>query len=580
MKTVRAAAILTLVVGGAIAATACSDTDVTPISDAGPTPTNTISPVDAAPSPTDAALPPPRDAAPPPPVLDAGPPAKINVRIAHLVPSAGAAGVQVCVTKSTATFSAADKPVTPKLNFKDVTGYLQLDAGTYKARVIASTAADCSAPVIAGLADFTLPALPPGAYATAAAVGKLDGTGATAFTVQPYLDLLAKPAAGNTHLRFVHAAPGTNIPVFVGAANRPNLTASLFSGVAYKGTDASLASTNGYRPIPASGTKVTLGASAADKGKLVWASDAIVSSGLPALGIRTAFAIDKGDAAAAGDVDVLVCDDEAVANATTKLNASCAVLNPNDTLVHVRVAHLSPDAPSVKVCAIPSSGTFAATDLPVTPSFAFKSVTGYLDLPPGTYKARIVAGTATNCATSLASLPDYTFPALTAGTFATAAAVGRVASAGDTAFTVAAYVDLLATPAAGNAHLRFVHAAPSTNIPVWVGSANATNLTGTLFGNVPFKGTDTGFAATNGYSPLPIGGTKVTLGAAGEAGGALVWSSNAILTSGLAALSISTAFAIDRGTAVGEVDVLVCDDGKAADATSKLNASCAVLPRL
>ena len=580
MKTVRVAAILALVVGGAFAATACSDTDVTPISDAGPTPTNTISRPDAAPSPTDAAVPPPPPDAAPPPPPDAGPPAKINVRIAHLVPSAGAAGVQVCVTKSTASFSAADKPVTPKLNFKDVTGYLQLDAGTYKARVIASTATDCSAPVIAGLADFTLPALPPGAYATAAAVGKLDGTGTTAFTVQPYLDLLAKPAAGNTHLRFVHAAPGTNIPVFVGAANRPNLTASLFSGVAYRGTDASLASTNGYRPIPASGTKVTLGASGADKGKLVWASDAIVSSGLPALGIRTAFAIDKGDAAAAGDVDVLVCDDEAVANATTKLNASCAVLNANDTLVHVRIAHLSPDAPNVKVCAIPSSGTFAATDLPVTPSFAFKSVTGYLDLPPGTYKARIVAGTATNCATSLASLPDYTLPALTAGTFATAAAVGRVASAGDTAFTVAAYVDLLATPAAGNAHLRFVHAAPSTNIPVWVGSANATNLTGTLFGNVPFKGTDADFAGTNGYSPLPIGGTKVTLGAAGGAGGALVWSSNAILTSGLAALSISTAFAIDRGTNLGEVDVLVCDDGKAADATSKLNASCAVLPRL
>ena len=378
----------------------------------------------------------------------------------------------------------------------------------------------------------------------------------------------------------MHAAPSTNIPVFVGAANRPNLTASLFSGVAYRATDGSLASTNGYRPLPATATKVTLGASAADKGKLVWASDAVVSTGLPALGIRTAFAIDKGADAGAGDVDVLVCDDEARADATTKLNASCAVLSSTDALIHVRVAHLSPDAPAVKVCAIPSTANFSAADVPVTPSFAFKSVTGYLDLPPGTYKARIVAGTATNCATSLASLPDYTLPALGAGTFATAAAVGRVASTGDAAFTVAPYVDLLATPAPANAHLRFVHAAPSTNIPVWVGPANATNLIGTLFGSVPFKGTDAALAATNGYNPLPIGGTNVTLGAAGGAGGELVWSSNAIQATGLAAQSISTAFAIDRGTGVGEVDVLFCDDAKAADATSKLNASCAVLPRL
>ena len=579
MKTVNVAAILMVVVGGTMAAAACSSTEVDPTpSDAGPTPSTTTARPDSGPIPTNTA-----DAAPPPdaaPPRDAGPPAKINVRIAHLVPSAGAAGVQVCVTRSTASFSAADKPVTPKLNFKDVTGYLELDAGTYKARVVASTAVDCSAPVIAGLGDFTLPALPPGAYATAAAVGKLDGTGTTAFTVQPYLDLLAKPAAGNTHLRFVHAAPSTNIPVFVGAANRPNLTASLFSGVAYRATDGSLASTNGYRPLPATATKVTLGASAADKGKLVWASDAVVSTGLPALGIRTAFAIDKGADAGAGDVDVLVCDDEARADATTKLNASCAVLSSTDALIHVRVAHLSPDAPAVKVCAIPSTANFSAADVPVTPSFAFKSVTGYLDLPPGTYKARIVAGTATNCATSLASLPDYTLPALGAGTFATAAAVGRVASTGDAAFTVAPYVDLLATPAPANAHLRFVHAAPSTNIPVWVGPANATNLIGTLFGSVPFKGTDAALAATNGYNPLPIGGTNVTLGAAGGAGGELVWSSNAIQATGLAAQSISTAFAIDRGTGVGEVDVLFCDDAKAADATSKLNASCAVLPRL
>ena len=470
-----------------------------------------------APSPTTTS--PPAPPSPPPGAgsSDAGTTApKIYVRVAHLVPSAGAAGVQVCVKRVGTDFAAADLPATPRLNYKDVTGYLALDPGVYKARVVAMAATNCAAPVIAGLADTELPNLPAGAYATAAAVGKL----------------------------------------------------------------AALASTNGYRAITATATRITLGASTSATGRLAWASDAIAAGGLPALGIRTAFAIDKVGAAAPGDVDVLVCDDQATANSTTRLNASCAVLSTTDELLHLRVAHLSPDAPAVRVCVVPAAGAFSAAILPVTPSLTFRSVTGYLDVLPGSYKARIVAGAATTCATPLASLPDYTLPALPRGTFATAAAVGRVAATGATAFTVAPYVDLLATPATGNAHLRFIHAAPATNIPVFVGAANPPNLAAALFRAVPFKGTDPTLAPTNGYRPLPINQTRVELGASASATGALVWSSGAIETSGLAALSIQTVFAIDRGTAVGDVDVLYCDDARAGDATTKLNASCAILPRL
>lgn len=257
---------------------------------------------------------------------DSGPTSAF-VRVAHLSPDAPA--VRVCVTASTATFSAADTPATPSLTFKQVTHYLEVPAGTYKARIVAGAATDC-ATSLAGLPDTTLPALAAGDYATAAAIGKVAevgaDAGATAFRVQPFFDLPAVPAMGNVHLRFVHAAPTTNIPVFVGAATGANLSAAVFSNVAYGTTDTALAATKGFKPLPVDATKITLGAAAAATGATVWATDAIKTTGLPDQSVRTAFAIDSAGATAAGDVDVLVCDDLSVG---TGANASCAVLPPN-----------------------------------------------------------------------------------------------------------------------------------------------------------------------------------------------------------------------------------------------------------
>lgn len=247
---------------------------------------------------------------------------------------------------------------------------------------------------------------------------------------------------------------------------------------------------------------------------------------------------------------------------------------------YVRVAHLSPDAPAVKVCVTGSSATFSASDTPVTAALSFKQVSYYLEVPAGTYKARIVADTATNCATSLAGLPDATLPALAAGDYATAAAIGKVAEvadAGATAFKVQPFFDLHDTPATGNVHLRFVHAAPTTNIPVFVGAVTGNNLSAAVFSSVVFGGTDTALAATKGFKPLTVDATKIELGAAGSATGAKVWSTDAIKTAGLPNQAVRTAFAIDAAgaNAVGEVDVLVCDD--LATGTGA-NTTCAVLP--
>ena len=137
-------------------------------------------------------------------------------------------------------------------------------------------------------------------------------------------DLPATPEAGKVHLRFFHAAPTTNIPVFVGVANGGNLAAALFSNVAFGKTDATLDGTKGFKPVDTAATKARLGASASATGATVWASDAIAAAGLPDRTIRTVIAIDAANATNAGDVDVLVVDDEAPG--ANGLNDSAVVL--------------------------------------------------------------------------------------------------------------------------------------------------------------------------------------------------------------------------------------------------------------
>jgi hypothetical protein len=255
---------------------------------------------------------------------------------------------------------------------------------------------------------------------------------------------------------------------------------------------------------------------------------------------------------------------------------------PADTKAHLRVAHLSPDAPAVKVCVMAKSASFSAADKPATPKLSFKDISVYLEVPPGTYKARLVADTAADCATSLAGLPDIDLPEVMAGQFATAAAIGKLADTGKaTAFKVTAFFDLLATPAAGKAHLKFFHAAPTTNIPVFVGvaSADGKKLAAAIFSNVAFGQSDAALSATNGYSPLAIGDTKVQLGAAGSAMGDTVWTSSAIKATGLPDQAIRSTFAIDAAGAstAGQVEVIACDDTDKG--TGGLNKSCVVLPK-
>jgi LPXTG-motif cell wall-anchored protein len=129
----------------------------------------------------------------------------------------------------------------------------------------------------------------------------------------------------------------------------------------------------------------------------------------------------------------------------------------------VRVVHASPDAPAVDVWV---NGSVAFSNLP------FKGITSYAGLDAGSYQVQV---TPTGAATPV--VIDATLD-LAADTDYSVVAVGLLAN-----IEPLVLVDNNSTPAAGKAHVRFVHAspdAPAVDVAVKGGPV--------LFSNVPFKG--------------------------------------------------------------------------------------------
>ena len=106
---------------------------------------------------------------------------------------------------------------------------------------------------------------------------------------------------------------------------------------------------------------------------------------------------------------------------------------------HVRVAHLSPDAPAVDVLV---NGTVAFRNL------SFKGITSYAILPPAYYHIQVVpTGKKTPVVIDVTvQIPDYTF---------TIAAENVLSS-----ITPFIYQDNTTHPSLGSAAVRFIHAAP------------------------------------------------------------------------------------------------------------------------
>jgi hypothetical protein len=241
---------------------------------------------------------------------------------------------------------------------------------------------------------------------------------------------------------------------------------------------------------------------------------------------------------------------------------------------HVRVAHLSPDAPAVDFC-LAAHGTTTFTG-PVLASkggstgISYPSVTEYLAVPAGQYDVRIVAPGSTSCATSLASLPDFTdLPALPAGASATIAAEGDVTSGATNPFALKAYIDD-ATVASGKASLRFVHASPGTPA-VDVGLSGGVLFT-PLFTNVAFGAIGTGGSLdANGYLvTTPFTSAEISARAHGSLTDAL-----SIDGAALPAGAIATAFAIGTiGDTAHPLAVLLCVDN---GTPSGILSSCSVV---
>lgn len=161
---------------------------------------------------------------------------------------------------------------------------------------------------------------------------------------------------------------------------------------------------------------------------------------------------------------------------------SCKKDDPAPETASVNVIHASPDAPGVDLLVDNSKVNTAA--------LTFPNATGYLTVNAGTRNVKVnAAGTSTTVIN--ADLP------LTANKSYSVYAFNRLASIG--AFMVE---DNLATPASGQAHIRFFHLVPDAPA-VTVGTLSGGTFS-PVFSNRAFE-TQATATANQSFSPVPAG---------------------------------------------------------------------------
>lgn len=154
----------------------------------------------------------------------------------------------------------------------------------------------------------------------------------------------------------------------------------------------------------------------------------------------------------------------------------------------VRVMHASPDAPAVDIFV---DGTKAVTAL------AFPNNTGYVSLPAGPHNVKVFVSPSNGTGTPVLEA-NLT---IAAGKDYTVLAVGEV---GKNTLALLPLEDNNAAPAAGNAHVRLIHASPDAPAVDVLVSGTTTKV----FSNVAFKGVGT-------YTPVPAGTYNLDVAAAG-----------------------------------------------------------------
>lgn len=486
-------------------------------------------------------------------VADA-PSASARVRVAHVSP--GAPAVDFCLAPhGTARFTGpilAGAGRAAGLSYATVTRYFDVGPARYDVRLVAPGAASCAQP-LAGLDDFTrLPELAAGASVTIAAEGTLAGQGDAAFTLRGYTDD-TEAMPGHAALRLIHASPGT--PAVDAGSGGGVVFAPVFDDVAY-----GEASTVAIAPL----ADALLSARAHGSAQDVLAID---HTSLPEGSVATAFAIGQLGAGAA-PLRVLLCLDNAEPNG---VHAQCSVVGDAPHAAHLRIAHLSPDAPAVDVCLAPAQGQAFGSPLLRTlgaTGLGYAQVTAYLDLPAASYRVRVVHASTASCATPV--IPDTSL-AVTADLLATVAAIGDLEPAGqDPALQLAVFADA-ASVTTGKTRLRVVHASPATP-PVDVGTGTGTAFQ-RLFSSVAFGKVAVHPPLEDGYlESAPLIAATITARVAGTSTDAL---SAAHLT--FDAGAIATVFAVGgkTGQTANPLRFLVCRDSPPGDG---LLASCAIAP--
>lgn len=184
----------------------------------------------------------------------------------------------------------------------------------------------------------------------------------------------------------------------------------------------------------------------------------------------------------------------------------------NTPTANVMAVHASPDAPAVDLYV---DDALAGSDL------AFPQNTGYLPVPSGNRNIKVnVAGSETTVIDA-----DLT---LTAGASYSVFAIDSVSK-----IAPLVTVDTLTTPAAGKAHVRFVHLSPDAP------AVNVTLTDGTIvFGNKAFK-------ERTSFTPLDAGTYNLQVRDAATNSAVVLALDNVTLTAG----KIYTVFA--RGFASG-----------------------------
>ena len=246
----------------------------------------------------------------------------------------------------------------------------------------------------------------------------------------------ALPMMGNSHVRFIHASP-----------NAPAVDITLTDGTVLFG-DYQFQEVSPYTPIPAGTYDLQV--------RLQGTSTVVLN--LPGISLS--------------DQNVYTVYAIGLAGGSPALSAAISLdAGPS----RVRVAHLSPDAPNVDVRV---NGGAAFTNV------AFEDVTSYAALSNNEYQVQVEPAGAGGAGPFVISATL----GLEANTDYTVAAIDTLAN-----ISPLVLVDDNSAPAAGNAHVRFVHASP--NAP----AVDITLTDGTiLFG-------DYEFGEASGYLPVPGG---------------------------------------------------------------------------